>query len=236
MHEFTLPDWAVASVVARRGRAHALADIEPQRTALLVVDMQNGFLMDGVAHSLIPTAREIVPNINRLADALRASGGVVVWIKNTVSAETMRGWSAYERLATPARSRKRVESMTEGSLGHELWAELDVQPSDLIVKKTRFSAFIQGASDLETQLRQRGIDTVLVTGTATGVCCESTARDAMMRDFNTIMVSDANAAHSDEEHRNALVAFYMTFGDVLTTDQVIESLMRCDRPRRSAAG
>jgi ureidoacrylate peracid hydrolase len=236
MHEFTMPDWAIASVVARRGREHALADIDPPRTALLVVDMQNGFLMDGVAHSLIPAAREIVPNINRLAAALRTSGGVVAWIKNTVSAETMRGWSSYERLATPARSRKRVESMTEGAIGHELWAELDVQPADLIVKKTRFSAFIQGSSNLESELRQRGIDTVLVTGTATGVCCESTARDAMMRDFNTIMVSDANAAHSDEEHSNALVAFYMTFGDVLTTDQVVESLMSRDRPLRSATG
>jgi ureidoacrylate peracid hydrolase len=236
MHEFTMPEWAVASVVARRGREHVLDDIDPGRTALIVVDMQNGFLMDGVAHSLIPAARNIVPNINRLAEAVRTSGGVVAWIKNTVSEETMRSWSAYERLATPARSRKRVESMTEGSTGHGLWAELDVQPSDLIVKKIRFSAFIQGSSDLEKHLRQRGIDTVLVTGTATGVCCESTARDAMMRDFNTIMVSDANAAHSDEEHRNALVAFYTTFGDVLTTDQVIESLMRRDLPRRSATG
>ena len=237
MHKFEMPRSVIDSVIARRGREHALADIDPARTALLVVDMQNGFLMDGVAHSLIPAAREIVPNINRLADALRASGGSVVWIKNTVSEESMRGWPSYDRLATPARRQKRIDAMREGSIGHELWAELDVQADDLTVKKTRFSAFIQGSSPIEAMLRERGIDTLLVTGTATGVCCESTARDAMMLGFNAIMVSDANAAHNDEEHSASLIAFYATFGDVMTTDQVIGRLLSGSaQPRKAAAG
>lgn len=234
MHPFTMPEWAIANVVARRGREHVLADISPARTALVVVDMQNGFLMEGVAHSLIPAAREIVPNINRLAAALRDAGGPIVWIKNTVSEETMSGWSAYDRLSSPARRQKRIESMREGSTGHQLWEGLDVRSTDLIVQKKRFSAFIQGSSDLEAQLRQRGIDTILVAGTATGVCCESTARDAMMLDFNTIMVSDANAAHSAEEHSAALVAFYVSFGDVLATDEVIGSLANSLAVRRAA--
>ena len=67
-------------------------------------------------------------------------------------------------------------------------------------------------------LRGRGIDTLLVTGTVTSVCCESTARDAMMLNFKTIMVTDGNAAMTDEEHNAALTDFYLTFGDVMSTD------------------
>src|SRR6185312_9529294 len=99
-----------------------------------------------------------------------------------------------------------------------LWAGLDVQEEDLIIQKTRFSAFIQGSSDLETALRLRGIDTVAITGTVTNTCCESTARDAMMRNFKTIMVSDANAAATDEEHNASLANILRIFGDVMSTD------------------
>ena len=73
-------------------------------------------------------------------------------------------------------------------------------------------------------MRARGIDTVLITGTVTNVCCESTARDAMMRNFRTIMVSDGNAASNDQDHANSLIAFYLNFGDVETTDAIVAHL------------
>jgi len=111
-------------------------------------------------------------------------------------------------------------------LGHQLWVELDVQPNDAIVRKARYSAFIQDSSNIEEVLRARGIDTVIVTGTVTGVCCESTARDAMMRNFKTIMVSDGCATRTDDEHDAALVAFYTTFGDVMSTEEVIGYFVR----------
>ena len=72
--------------------------------------------------------------------------------------------------------------------------------------KTRYSAFIQGSSNIERLLRDRGIDTLLVTGTATNVCCESSARDAMMLNFKTIMVTDGNAATDDDDHNASLIA------------------------------
>ena len=107
-----------------------------------------------------------------------------------------------------------------------------------MVEKKRFSAFIQGSSELAEVLRARGLDTLLITGTVTGVCCESTARDAMMLNFKTIMVSDACAARSDGEHGAALVAFYVTFGDVMTTDEVVAALQAGARQEQSfrAAG
>ena len=81
-----------------------------------------------------------------------------------------------------------------------------------------------GASDLPEQLSTRGIDTVIVTGTVTEICCESSARDAMMQNLKTIMVSDANASRSDEEHLATLRVFIQHFGDVCTSDEVIQLL------------
>jgi ureidoacrylate peracid hydrolase len=90
-----------------------------------------------------------------------------------------------------------------------------------------------GTSELPDRLRGRGFDTVLITGTVTNVCCESSARDANMTNFRTIMVSDGNAALTQELHDASLTAFYLTFGDVMDTDMVIDSLRRA-RPARAA--
>jgi ureidoacrylate peracid hydrolase len=118
--------------------------------------------------------------------------------------------------------------------GYAYWHLNDIQPEDAQITKTRYSAFIQGASNLEQHLRDRGIDTLLIAGTATNVCCESSARDAMMLNFKVAMVSDALATHSDEEHNATLSAFYGQFGDVQTTDQALQSLERGDRARAAA--
>jgi ureidoacrylate peracid hydrolase len=226
MHDFVIPKSIVARVVERRGREHVYDDLDPARSALVVVDMQNAFMLPGVAHSLCPMAREIVPNINRLARTVRATGGKVFWIKTTFTADALASWSTYFAMTTPARVAKRIEALTADSTGHKLWSALDVRPEDTIVEKNRFSAFIQGSSNLAALLRERGLDTVIVTGTVTSVCCESTARDAMMLNFKTIMVTDGNAAATDEDHAASLIAFYLTFGDIMPTDMLIASLER----------
>ncbi len=76
---------------------------------------------------------------------------------------------------------------------------------------------------------------MIVTGTGTGVCCESTARDAMMRNFKTIMITDGNAAKTDSEHNAALIAFYRNFGDIMSTDEVIGYMTRNAQANGSAA-
>lgn len=224
MHPVSLPDDLQQRVAARRGRRHAFDTLAPGATALLVIDMQNSFVMAGGAME-VPCARGIVPNINRLAVAARAAGAQVVWVVSTFAPAGRSAWPMFfEHLVAPERREALFRSLTPGDPGHALWAGLGVQAADLTVAKDRFSAFIEGASPLEAVLRARGIDTVLVTGTVTNVCCESTARDAMMRDFRTIMVSDANAARSDAEHLAALATFLQSFGDVMTTDEVIARL------------
>jgi ureidoacrylate peracid hydrolase len=114
--------------------------------------------------------------------------------------------------------------MDKDGYGRQLWSLLDVLPGDWHVTKTRFSAFITGSSTLDTLLRAQGITSLLISGTTTDVCCESTARDAMMLNYEVVMVSDANAAFTDEIHAAALHAFYANFGDVLTVDESLAAL------------
>jgi ureidoacrylate peracid hydrolase len=235
MHTLSIPQSVVDRVIARRGREHIYENLDPARTALVVVDMQNAFMLPEVAHSLCPMAEKIVPNINRLARAVRETGGTVIWIRTACTEEALQSWSTYFEMATPQNAAKRAQALKPGSKGHELWATLDVRAEDLIVEKNRFSAFIQGSSNLAEILRQRGLDTILVTGTVTNVCCESTARDAMMLNFKTIMVTDGNAAVTDEDHNASLCAFYLMFGDIMSTDMLIGRLARNARSNLAAA-
>jgi ureidoacrylate peracid hydrolase len=235
MHTISIPQSVTERVIERRGKAHVYDDLDPAKSALVVVDMQNAFMLPGVAHSLCPMAEKIVPNINRLAHAVRETGGTVVWIKTTFTADALESWSTYFAMTSPERVAKRIEALTADSEGHALWASLDVRPDDLIVEKNRFSAFIQGSSNLAAVLRERGLDTVMITGTVTNVCCESTARDAMMLNFKTIMVTDGNAATTDDDHNASLIAFYLTFGDIMPTDMLIECLKRNSRRKLAAA-
>ena len=188
MHKIALSEDAVARVKMRLGKPHPFDAIDPHRTALVVIDMQNYFVKQG-HQSEVPAAREIVPNINRLAAEVRRRGGHVVWVRNG-TADTRESWSNYHSyLQTPERSERRLQSMDIGADGYEYWHLNDIRPEDGLVTKKRYSAFLQGSSNIERRLRERGVDTVLITGTATNVCCESSARDAMMLNFKTIMVS-----------------------------------------------
>ena len=221
MHKIAIPQSIVDRVIARRGREHIHDDLDPGKTALVVVDMQNAFMLPGVAHSLCLEAQEIVPNINTLAQAVRETGGAVVWIQTAYTDETKKSWSVYYDISKPEQNRKRAEALAPGSKGYELWEALDARKDDIVVEKNRFSAFIGGSSNLADILRAKGIDTILVTGTVTNVCCESTARDAMMCNFKTVMVTDGNAAVTDQDHNNSLGAFYLTFGDIMSTDMLV---------------
>ncbi len=225
MHALSIPPHVRERVVRRAGRPHPFDAMEPAKTAFVVVDMQNYFVKPGFQGE-VPMARAIVPTVNRLAAAVRELGGHVVWIKNATNG-TRESWSVFhDWLMTPDRRDRRYASMESGHEGHALWPELDVRPEDAQIVKKRFSAFIQGSSDLEAYLRGRGIDTVLIGGTATHVCCESTARDAMMLNFKTVMVADVLATYDDETQNASLAAFYSNFGDVQTADEAIAALKR----------
>jgi ureidoacrylate peracid hydrolase len=226
MHPASLPQEIVERLQRRRGRLHIFESLDAHRSALVVIDMQRSFVAPDAA-SAVPAARAIVPNINRLAGALRGAGGVVAWVQATYRRSGPGYWPLFfDHMVSPALSAEILDGLVEGSPGHALWPELDVRPGDFHAQKNRYSAFFPGASDLPARLRERGVDTVLIAGTMTNVCCESSARDAMMDGFKTLLVSDANAARSDTEHLASLVTVAQFFGDVRSVDEILEILLK----------
>lgn len=245
MHKIEFPDHVMKRVRTRRDKLHIYDKLSGPATALVVIDLQNVFMQPHMALE-VPFAREIVPNVNRLAAAIRAAGGTVAWVQmtfngiaNSSGANSLgaNSWPAYVQRLSPQLRESVIAQLQRGTEGHALYPDLDVQPNDLMAEKTRYSAFIQGASDLDRRLRQREIDTLVVVGTLTNVCCESTARDAMMLNYKAILVSDANATLTDEEHNAALANVLVTFGDVLSTEEVIAGLAAGSGVvKRAAAG
>jgi ureidoacrylate peracid hydrolase len=225
MHRYVVPASVKDRVVSRMGKLLAHDTIEASRTALVVVDMQNYFCAEGFPAE-VPLSREIVPNINHMARKIRTAGGVVVWIQTTALGATEHWRNFQTRMLTPDRQQARLAGLDEASEGFKLFPTLEVLPGDLRIRKIKYSAFMPGSSDVDLQLKARNIDTILITGTATNVCCESTARDAMLLDYKVVMLSDGNAALTDEEHAAALNTFIMFFGDVMSTDEAITRLAR----------
>lgn len=225
MHKVHIKPEHIETVKRRGGREHSVETLDGPKTALVVVDMQLYFMGEGQP-SECPTAREIVPNVNRLADATRRAGGKVIWIQTHSGPDSKDFWSVnYERM-TPENGEKRVQGMTPGGSGFDIWPDLDVRDEDLIVPKTRYSAFMPNPSDFQAVLNKNGLDTLLITGVSTCTCCESTGRDAMMLNYRTAMVSDGCAAPDDELHNATLNQFYLQFGDVQSTDELIALLDR----------
>jgi ureidoacrylate peracid hydrolase len=221
MHKSSVYPSVIQRVTERRGGLRVFDSINIGQTAHIVVDLQNGFMAPG-AVAEIPTAREIVPNVNRISRAVRAGGGLVVYVQNTFDALAVATWSTFfDHFCSPARRTRMIEAFTPGSDGHALWPGLEVLPDDLKVPKRRFGAFAPGASALHDILSKRGIDTLIITGTATQVCCESTARDAMMLNYKVFFIADGNATFNDEEHAATLSAMAHTFCDVVDTDTIV---------------
>jgi ureidoacrylate peracid hydrolase len=221
MHANSIYPSVIERIEQRRGGIPVFDRLDSRRTAHIVVDLQNGFMAPG-AVAEIGEARAIVPAVNRISAALRAAGGLVVYIQNTFDAEAIQGWSTYfDYFCSPSRRARMIEAFTPGSEGHALWPGLDVREEDLQVRKRRFGAFAPGASELHAILQARGVDTLIITGTASQVCCESTARDAMMLNYKVFFVADGNATFTDEEHNATLSAMAYTFCDVIDANVVI---------------
>lgn len=232
MHPCTIPADAAERIVARRGRLNAFDSLNPRTTALMVIDMQVAFMGEG-SDMAISTAREIVPAINRLSAGLRNLGGMVTFAKMTVS--PANPWPMfYEHVLSPEVAKRTAADLEEAAPGHALWHELEIKPQDFVFNKNRFSAFARGSSGVEPILKAKGIDSLIVCGTLTNVCCESTARDAMQLGYKTVLVSDACATRSDAEHLGALVTFLTSFGDVRTTKETLALLGTGAKAARAA--
>ncbi len=219
MHSVTVRKEIVDRVLQRRGRYHLFDCLNPARTALVVIDMQSAFCAPG-GPAEVPTSRGIVASINGLTTGLRGLGAPVIWVLHANARIGRRSdWELF--FNTIVADEVRESTLANLAEKQTVWPALITAPVDLTMMKNRYSALIAGSSPLERTLRGMGIDTILIAGTKTNVCCESTARDAMMLDFQVIMVEDCCAALSDNEHQGALENIIQQFGDVMTADEVL---------------
>lgn len=215
MNQVNLPQWAIEQGRTRGG----LDALDPVRTALIVVDLQNAFMVEG--QQLVNRhARDIVPNVNNLAQATRQAGGDVVFLRHTISDAPRFRMNEWQLRMVP-RTAEGDFLLRPGTWAHQLFDALEVRTEDLVVDKHRFSAFLPNSSDLDSVLKSRDIDTLIIAGTVTNVCCESTARDGQMLGYRILFVSDATAAFTDEEHNATLLSMATTFGDVRSTSSTI---------------
>jgi ureidoacrylate peracid hydrolase len=225
VHEIAMASEVLEAVAARDSRRRILENLDPRRTAHIVVDLQHGFLAPGAAVE-VEFAREIVGAVNDVSRALRAAGGVNVFLRMNLATDAYATWRSFsDHLGDPAEAERVRATFTPGSEGFELWGDLDVAPEDLIVDKTRFGAFVPGASDLHELLQERDIDTLIISGTLTNVCCESTARDAMQMDYRVLFLADATATLSDAVHNATLNNMAMIFATVVWTKELLEALV-----------
>lgn len=194
--------------------------IDPARTALIAIDLQNAFTVEGEIFGN-RHACDILPHVNRLAAALRAAGGHVIWTRQTVGLAAPQAVPSWQFDAADPFVRRAMDALTPGAAGHCLHSALDVREGDLILDKYRYSAFIQHSSEIDTRLRALGVDTLIVAGTLTNVCCESSARDAYMLGYRVLFAADGTAAVTDAEHNAALLNLCLNFADVRPIDALL---------------
>ena len=221
MHKIELSADVVKMIQSQRGTLHPHQRLNIERTAHIVVDLQNGFMEPG-APVEVPVARQIVPNVNLISAAMRTHGGRNIFLRMTVDAASRASWSNwFAHLHSRESAATLTQAFTRNAHYWQLWPTLEVREGDGLVDKFRFGAFVPGASALHEILQGYGIDTLIISGTLSNCCCESTARDAMQVNYKIIFVSDANAALSDAAHNATLENMAFLFGDVMSTAELL---------------
>lgn len=223
MHRVAIPQEILDRVRnTRGGRQRLFETLEMGKVAHVVVDLQNGYLAEG-APIEVPHARGMIGRVNALSAAVRAAGGTNVFLRFTYDPDEARPWTNLHTRYLSEESLARTRAtFSRGADLWQLYPALDVAEGDLVLDKTRFSAFIPGTCDLDAALQARGIETLIISGALTNCCCESTARDAMQLGYCVIFVSDANAARTDTDQNGTLASLAASFGDVMSTQEVLD--------------
>jgi nicotinamidase-related amidase len=193
---------------------------DKDRAALLVIDMQKDFVDEGAIME-VAMARHRVPVMREIIEQCRAAGIPVIYTRHVLSDRFN-----VSPLEVAYQPRLRVTGMREGSAGVEIVPELAPLPHEIVLSKHRYDAFHN--TQLETILRNiRGpaqVDTVIIIGTVTNICCESTARSAFMRDYKVAFIGDANGGLDEASHNATLDIIGRVFGRVMSAGELIEEL------------
>jgi len=213
-HPSNIPREIVEKVFKRRGTLYAFPTLEPAKTALVVIDLDTGTGRDK------PNVKLVAQNINLLASTLREHGGTVVWVTTPIQKATQNFRAVFGNEATDNYERM-------GRPGGEatiLWPELETDVMDIYTTKQGHSAFFPGKTTLPEQLQAKGIESVIIAGAVTNVCCEASARDAAELQYKVTMLSDALIGQSPDLDKATLTTFFRCYGDVRPTKNAIELL------------
>ena len=191
-------------------------DFEPATAAVLVVDMLKDFFNDGGA-MVLDGGTELYAPHRTLLTAARNSGMPVLWLNQSLPPDD----SLFEM---------RTVHCLAGSWGAEVVDELSVEESDIIVPKRRYSGFFQTTLDLT--LRERGINTVIVTGVVTNICVRSTVHDAFFLRYKVLVPEDLVMATSPQAQEVTLYDIDTHYGDVITLADVLQVLQSKQEPAR----
>lgn len=193
---------------------------DPKYAALVVVDVQNDFVSPegsaGKRGEDVSAAMTMMPNLLGLIDRARQVGLTIVYIRTTHSE-----WTDTPSWIYRTSQKGGLSTCREGTWGAELYEGIQPLASERVVIKHRYSAFIN--TDLNTVLKARGIQSILVCGVATNVCVETTARDGYMYDYYVTMIDDCSAAYDAKLHMSTLENIRRHFGLVASSHQIIES-------------
>jgi ureidoacrylate peracid hydrolase len=206
--------------------------VVPERTALINVDMQNCFVEDSPFSA--PDGLVVLDRLDRLAAECRAAGILVIHASQVLSPNGSNG-----RVLSEIAPIVKQGILNKGSQSAALHRGPVADPRDILLEKPRFGAF--HGTDLELRLHSRCIDTIIVTGIATNVCCEATAREATVRDFRVSSRSDGTATFnigrvSATELEGATCATLgLLFGQVLTADEMIKTISGAARSAAATA-
>ena len=185
-------------------------NLVPEKTALVLIDLQNGI----TGYPLVPhTSADVIARANRLANGLRKKGATIVYVRVSMTEIVHRAVDV---------SMRDPNAPPPPAIASELVAELDRQPADLVITKRQWGAFY--GTELDQQLRRRGIQTIVIGGIATNLGVESTARAAFDRGYELVFVEDAMTTLSAEAHKFAIEAIFPRMGRVRTTDAVLQAL------------
>jgi ureidoacrylate peracid hydrolase len=199
---------------------------DPRLAGLIVVDVQNDFVSPegsaGRRGEDVAAALAVVPRLARLIEEARRAGLTIIYIKTTHSE-----WTDTPSWIYRSSQKSGLSTCREGTWGAEFYEGISPLPSERVVIKHRYSAFIN--TDLNTVLKARGIESVLVTGVATNVCVETTARDAYMFDYYVTLVEDCAAAYDAKLHMTTLENIRRHFGLVASSDQIIDTWKGLER-------
>jgi ureidoacrylate peracid hydrolase len=210
-------------------------DLPLAQSALIIVDMQNGYASPGGYRDLngkdIAPARQVIANTSRLAAAARSAGMTIVFLQNGWDAELKNSggpgspnWHKSNPLKLMrARPELKGKILTHGSWDYDLVDALVPEAGDLVVPKARYSGFC--GTDLDNILRSRSIRHLVVCGIASNVCVESTIREAYHREYFCVFVSDATQQAGPSYVQDAVIYTMETFlGWVSSTDEVCAAL------------